>query len=153
MAKAPSKLLCPRNGQESRVLPNFDPIIAANESPMPTVAIPAKCFSSSTLFCSKLIGDKKMGRKMPAINKITQITYNMTYGKGARLYTFPDWSTAFGWMLSVIPLFFLPGFVFYNLRKFKQKGQVSFYPMNKMPNLTFSGLERTVPTPTKMAFF
>uniref|UniRef100_A0AC34Q1A2 Uncharacterized protein n=1 Tax=Panagrolaimus sp. JU765 TaxID=591449 RepID=A0AC34Q1A2_9BILA len=47
----------------------------------------------------------------------------MTYGKGARLYTFPNWSTAFGWMLSVIPLFFLPGFVFYNLRKFKQKGQ------------------------------
>lgn len=60
----------------------------------------------------------------------TQITYNMTYGKGARLYTFPNWSTAFGWILSVTPLFFLPGFVFYNLRKFKQKGQVNFYSLN-----------------------
>uniref|UniRef100_A0A914Z024 Uncharacterized protein n=1 Tax=Panagrolaimus superbus TaxID=310955 RepID=A0A914Z024_9BILA len=28
---------------------------------------------------------------------MTQITHNMTYGKGSRIYVYPDWSIAFGW--------------------------------------------------------
>uniref|UniRef100_A0AC35G1G4 Uncharacterized protein n=1 Tax=Panagrolaimus sp. PS1159 TaxID=55785 RepID=A0AC35G1G4_9BILA len=52
----------------------------------------------------------------------TQITHNMTYGKGTRIYVYPNWSIAFGWMLSLIPFIFPPAFVIYNLRKFHQKG-------------------------------
>lgn len=62
---------------------------------------------------------------MFVLSLTTQITYNMTYGKGARLYTFPNWSTALGWILSIIPLFFIPAFILYNLRKFYAKGMVS----------------------------
>ena len=58
------------------------------------------------------------------LSLLTQITYNMTYGKGLRVYVYPDWSIALGWLLSLIPFIFIPGFIVYNLRKFRQKNLV-----------------------------
>lgn len=47
----------------------------------------------------------------------------MTYGKDKRLYTFPDWAIAVGWVISLVPLITLPLLVFYNLVKFRQQGR------------------------------
>jgi hypothetical protein len=54
----------------------------------------------------------------------TQIGYNLTYGKGKRLYDYPRWATDIGWLISCIPLSLLPLMVFYNLWKFQNKNQV-----------------------------
>uniref|UniRef100_A0AC35F223 Uncharacterized protein n=1 Tax=Panagrolaimus sp. PS1159 TaxID=55785 RepID=A0AC35F223_9BILA len=46
----------------------------------------------------------------------------MTYGKGTRIYIYPNWSIGLGWLLSIIPLLFIPGFIIYNIKKFNKKG-------------------------------
>lgn len=56
---------------------------------------------------------------------ITQLSYSMTYGKGTRIYIYPNWSIGLGWLLSIIPLLFIPGFIIYNIKKFNKKGLVS----------------------------
>ncbi|KAH7700076.1 CRE-SNF-5 protein, partial [Aphelenchoides avenae] len=53
---------------------------------------------------------------------MTQATYDLTYGKGNRLYVLPRWCIAFGWFLSILPLLFLPVFAFANYFKFKRQG-------------------------------
>uniref|UniRef100_A0A914CKV7 Uncharacterized protein n=1 Tax=Acrobeloides nanus TaxID=290746 RepID=A0A914CKV7_9BILA len=55
------------------------------------------------------------------LSLMTQITSDMTYGKGSRLYVFPSWSIVFGWFLSTVPLIFIPIFIFYNYRKMKSR--------------------------------
>uniref|UniRef100_A0A915D528 Uncharacterized protein n=1 Tax=Ditylenchus dipsaci TaxID=166011 RepID=A0A915D528_9BILA len=57
------------------------------------------------------------------VTLVTQITRNMTYGKDKRLYTYPDWAILVGWVISLVPLFMLPGLVVYNLAKFKKQGR------------------------------
>jgi len=47
----------------------------------------------------------------------------MTYSKDKRLYTFPDWAIAVGWVISLVPLITLPLLVFYNLVKFRRQGR------------------------------
>jgi hypothetical protein len=39
------------------------------------------------------------------------------------LYIYPGWATAFGWLISMVPVFFLPAFVFYNIKKFRRQGK------------------------------
>jgi hypothetical protein len=52
------------------------------------------------------------------------VTTQRSYGKGKRLYVFPGWAIAFGWLLSMLPLLFLPGLVLANVVKFRRKGKV-----------------------------
>ncbi|KAF7639037.1 hypothetical protein Mgra_00001564 [Meloidogyne graminicola] len=54
---------------------------------------------------------------------ITQISHNLTYGKGKRLYEYPTWAIALGWLISFIPILLLPLMIIYNLWKFKNKGK------------------------------
>lgn len=49
----------------------------------------------------------------------------MTYGKDKRLYVFPNWAVGVGWLISIIPLFFIPGFIVFNLIKFKRQNKVN----------------------------
>ncbi|KAI1713286.1 sodium:neurotransmitter symporter family domain-containing protein [Ditylenchus destructor] len=51
---------------------------------------------------------------------LTQITYDLTYGKGNRLYVLPRWSVAFGWCLSLLPLLWVPIFFIYRAVVFKK---------------------------------
>ena len=48
-----------------------------------------------------------------------QIRHPARYGD----YEFPIWSMALGWFISVLPLFALPVFIFYNIHKFKRRGK------------------------------
>ncbi|KAE9549322.1 hypothetical protein FO519_007473 [Halicephalobus sp. NKZ332] len=48
-----------------------------------------------------------------------QVTHPAKYGD----YEFPVWSMVFGWFISVLPLFAVPVFVFYNIKKFKNQGK------------------------------
>ncbi|KAI6182226.1 Snf-9 [Aphelenchoides bicaudatus] len=52
---------------------------------------------------------------------LTQITTDLTYGKGNRLYVLPRWSIGLGWCVSLVPLLFLPTFAIYNWLKFKKR--------------------------------
>uniref|UniRef100_A0A915ENE3 Sodium-and chloride-dependent glycine transporter 2 n=1 Tax=Ditylenchus dipsaci TaxID=166011 RepID=A0A915ENE3_9BILA len=51
---------------------------------------------------------------------VTQINYDMSYGKGNRLYVFPKWSIMLGWTLSLLPLLWLPVFFVYRAFTFRQ---------------------------------
>ncbi|KAI1705492.1 sodium:neurotransmitter symporter family domain-containing protein [Ditylenchus destructor] len=51
---------------------------------------------------------------------LTQITYDLTYGKGSRLYVLPRWSVALGWCLSLLPLLWVPIFFIYRVVVFKK---------------------------------
>ncbi|KAL7076769.1 hypothetical protein ACQ4LE_003942, partial [Meloidogyne hapla] len=53
----------------------------------------------------------------------TQISHNLTYGKGKRLYEYPNWAIGLGWLISIIPILLLPIMAIYNLLKFKRKGK------------------------------
>lgn len=48
--------------------------------------------------------------------------YQMTYGSGLRLYTFPYWANYIGWTLAVVPLFAIPLFAIINLVRYSKKG-------------------------------
>ncbi|CAD5211790.1 unnamed protein product [Bursaphelenchus xylophilus] len=54
---------------------------------------------------------------------MTQIGNKLYYGKGKRLYEYPNWAIMFGWTLSLLPLMSLPAFVLYNLHKFSKQGR------------------------------
>ncbi|KAI1722524.1 sodium:neurotransmitter symporter family domain-containing protein [Ditylenchus destructor] len=55
-----------------------------------------------------------------AFSFMTQITYDLTYGKGNRLYVLPRWSIAFGWVISLLPLLWMPGLVIYRAIIYKR---------------------------------
>jgi hypothetical protein len=57
---------------------------------------------------------------------------SLSYGKGKRLYSYPDWAIGLGWFISLVPVFFLPAFVLYNIWKFKQQGKVGSYILNSI---------------------
>ncbi|KAI6229062.1 Snf-9 [Aphelenchoides fujianensis] len=53
---------------------------------------------------------------------MTQISNDLTYGKGGRLFVLPHWCIGFGWIVTIIPLFALPIFALYNWNKFRNRG-------------------------------
>uniref|UniRef100_A0A915E8C5 Uncharacterized protein n=1 Tax=Ditylenchus dipsaci TaxID=166011 RepID=A0A915E8C5_9BILA len=54
---------------------------------------------------------------------LTQITYDMTYGKGSRVYVLPRWSVGLGWFISLLPLLWLPAAAAYRAYAFRRKGE------------------------------
>ncbi|CAD5211986.1 unnamed protein product [Bursaphelenchus xylophilus] len=61
---------------------------------------------------------------LTAFTLYTQTTNGgISIGKGTRKYVLPDWCTALGWCISVIPLFCLPGFALINFLVFRKQGK------------------------------
>ncbi|KAI6208220.1 Snf-9 [Aphelenchoides besseyi] len=55
---------------------------------------------------------------------MTQITNDLTYGKGNRLYVLPHWCIGMGWTITIVPLFAFPVFAAYNWIKFRNRGVI-----------------------------
>lgn len=49
---------------------------------------------------------------------------SLTYGKGKRIYHYPSAAIVLGWLISFVPVVFLPAFVFYNIWKFNKQKKV-----------------------------
>ncbi|GMT04191.1 hypothetical protein PENTCL1PPCAC_26365, partial [Pristionchus entomophagus] len=47
----------------------------------------------------------------------------LSFGKGTRLYVYPDWVEAIGWVIGSFPVLFIPLFAIINVVQFKRKGQ------------------------------
>lgn len=83
-------------------------------------------FVSITKNCNFLNFNKYSFQIIFCFSLYTQISYDLTYGKGNRLYVLPRWSIEFGWFLSILSILLIPISAIFKTIQLKQQNLIRF---------------------------